>query len=124
MLVPVNPDEEVIAARLLEFFAAATPWNRRLWNTGIVLGLREILEAVEAARAGVLSEESVKTLGNTCTRLVGLDPGAGGEQASRTLQQVLTNKLRYDGLDFHTISHIAADVEIHYLERWAQAHKR
>ena len=53
MLAPVNADEEVIAARLLDFFAAATPWNRRLWNTGLVLGLREILEATEAARAGL-----------------------------------------------------------------------
>ena len=89
-----------------------------------MLSLREILEAVEAARAGVLSEESVKGLGNTCARVAGLDPGAGGEQASRSLQQALTNKLRFDGLDFHAVSQIAENIESHYLERWAAALRR
>lgn len=124
MLTPVNADEVVIAARLLEFFASATPWNRRLWNAGLLLGLRETLEATEAARAGVLSEDSVKGLGNACARLAGLDPGTGGEQACRSLQQALTGRLRYDGLDFHTVSHLAEDLEEHYLERWADALRR
>jgi hypothetical protein len=121
VLVPVKPDEEVIAARLLEFLAAATPWHRRLWNTSLLLGLREVLEAAEAARASVLSEESVKATASTCVRLAGLDPGLGGEQAVRTLQHALTGRLRYDGLDYHTVSHIAEDLESHYLQRWADA---
>lgn len=121
MLVPVKADEEVIAARLLEFLAAATPWHRRLWNTGLVLGLREVLEAAEASRAGVLSEDSLKTTASMCVRLAGLDPGTGGEQATRTLQQALTGRLRYDGLDFHTVSHIADGLERHYLHHWAEA---
>jgi hypothetical protein len=121
VLVPVKSDEEVIAARLLEFFAAATPWHRRLWNTSLALGLREVLEAAEATRAGVLSEDSVKTTASTCVRLAGLDPGLGGEQRVRTLQQALTGRLRYDGLDFHTVRHIAEDLERHYLHHWAEA---
>ncbi len=33
----------------------------------------------------------------------------------------MTGRLRYDGLDYHTVSHIAEDLESHYLQRWADA---
>lgn len=36
-------------------------------------------------------------------------------------QQALTGRLRYDGLDFHTVNHIAEDLECHYLHHWAEA---
>lgn len=121
MLSPVNEDDNLIAARLLDFFAAATPWHRALWNAGLVLALRETLEASEAVRSGVLAEEALKGLGSNCLRLAGLDAGAGAEEHRHALQQALMGKVRYDGLDFHSLKQLADQIESRYLERWAVA---
>ena len=124
MLQPVNVDDELVAARLLDFFTSSTPWHRALWNPGLALTLRELLEASEAVRAGVLSEDTLKSLGSSCLRLSGPDPGAGDRPRLQVLQQTLQGRLRYDGLDFHTLSTLAAEIEGDYLKRWANAFGR
>jgi hypothetical protein len=73
----VNEWEQVVAARLLEFFDARTPWHRSLWNPGLVLTLNEILEASEAVRMSVLSEEALNFAIETSLRQAPLDPGVG-----------------------------------------------
>jgi hypothetical protein len=61
-MIDVNQQYEMhVAARLLEFFGAATAWHRNLWIVGLVLTLKELLEAAEAARGGVLFQNSVET---------------------------------------------------------------
>ena len=57
-----------LGARLLDFFSEATPWHRGLWGIGLVLKLKEILEASEAVRHRVLNEPALK-------ELVGLNDG-------------------------------------------------
>ena len=46
------------AARLLDFTADTTPWQRRLWNVGTVLALRELYEAGQWIDAQVLQSGS------------------------------------------------------------------
>lgn len=121
MISPVNPPEQHVAARLLDFFGRATPWHRSLWSVGSLLTLKEILEASEAARAGVLSPDALEQLVNAGLKQVGLDPGMGNAEQRRALQEVLKPKLRFEGLDYLVLRQITADLETQYLHRWAAA---
>ncbi len=97
------------------------PWHRGLWSVGTVLILKEILEASEAARVGALGTEALAALVNTALKQVGLDPGTGGPQQRRALQDVLKPNLRFEGLDYHAVRQITAEIETQYLRRWAAA---
>lgn len=110
-----------IAARVLDFFGSTTPWQRGLWCTGLVLTLKELLEASEAVRAGVLHEEAFRYLASQAVKLVGVDPGSGDKQQRKLIQKCLTNDLSFGGLDWLTVSKVTEDIESHYLERWAVA---
>jgi hypothetical protein len=48
-----------VVARLLDFFAADSPWPRRLWEVSSVLALREAAEAGDWIRMQVLSPAAV-----------------------------------------------------------------
>lgn len=119
MLTPVNGYDQHVAARLLDFFDTATPWHRGLWNPGLVLTLKETLEASEAFRASARGKESLKDLACTAARLSGLDPGTGETKQRQLLQQALVPAINYDGLDYHTIAGITLDIATSYLQRWA-----
>lgn len=120
MLHPVNPDDRLIAARLLDFFSSSTPWHRGLWNPGLSLTLREMLEASEAFHNSVLHESVLQALGSSCLRLSGRDPGAGDEHELHTLQSLLKKTVVYDGLEYHALRTLANRVESKYMERWAE----
>lgn len=121
MLHPVNPDDRLIAARLLDFFSNSTPWHRGLWNPGLSLALREMLEASEALHNSVLHERALQTLGSSIRRLSGRDPGAGDKHELQTLQSLLQKTVVYDGLEYHALRTLADRVESKYLKRWAEA---
>ncbi|MBI3664670.1 MAG: hypothetical protein HY236_00335 [Acidobacteria bacterium] len=110
-----------IAARVLDFFGPTTPWQRGLWCTGLVLTLKELLEASEAVRARVLHAEAFGYLAAQAVKLVGIDPGSGDKQQKKLIQKCLTKDLGFGGLDWLTVSKITEDIESHYLERWALA---
>jgi hypothetical protein len=120
MLRTVNAVDQITAARLVELLDPNTPWNRSLWSLNIVLTLREILEASEANRAGILSEESVKRLGQVSLRLIGKDPGVP-EAEKQVLSDALRSVPKYDGLAYHTIAQLAEGIDANYLPRWATA---
>ena len=71
MIDPVNESDVHTGARVLDF---RSPWNRRLWNVGLSLTLREVLEAAEAVSAGVLSPSSLNFLANVAQKIAGTDP--------------------------------------------------
>jgi hypothetical protein len=120
MLKVVNPVDEIAAARLVEFLDPSTPWNRSLWSLSTVLTLREILEAAEAHRAGILSDESVKRLGQVALRSLGKDPGVPDTE-KQVLSDAVKTSPRYDGLSYHTIVHLAETISANYLLRWSAA---
>ena len=121
MISNVNEWEQLVAARLLEFFDARTPWHRSLWNPGLVLTLDEILEASEAVRMSVLSEEALNFAIETSLKQAPLDPGVGDSQRLKTLQMALRPKLRFEGLDFLTLRHLSQDIKGNYLNGWVAA---
>jgi len=87
----------------------------------MVLTLREVIEATEAVRAGVLSEASLKHLVSSTTPLTAQDRGVGETPKLKLLQQCLKPEIRYGGIEYHKIKQIIDDLEEHYLERWAAA---
>lgn len=45
-----NSFAEAVRSRTGEFFDPAVRWQRALWNTGLTLSLKEILEAGDAVQ--------------------------------------------------------------------------
>jgi hypothetical protein len=119
MIDVVNGYEQYVGARLLDFFDAKAPWHRRLWCASLCLTLREMLEAVEAQRAGVLVEATVGALANSAQMLVGLDPAVHRDR--QTLQAALKGKPRFEGLDYHVVATCESSLRERYLARWAAA---
>ena len=119
MIDPVNEPDVHIGARLLDFFDPRSPWNRRLWNVGLDLTLREVLEAAEAHHSGDLGDRAVSFLANVAQKLVGTDPGAGTDEEKRLLQGALRAKLRPGGLDYRVVQQQEERVRTGYLSRWA-----
>lgn len=120
-MLRVNQYEQHVAARLLDFFDARTPWHRLLWNPGLALILRELRECSEARQAGALSADALQALCSTAMTLAGRDPGAGSNEQRRFLQETLKSEFRFRGLDYRVIEHIASDIDTNYLYRWCLA---
>jgi len=120
-MLAVNPFNNHVSARLLDFFNAATQWHRRLWCPGLSLTLAEVLEASDAVRHSLLNQDSLKFLCGSAIAIAGLDPATGSTQQKQLLQHALRTDARFGGLDYFTIRDLQADIERHYLERWAEA---
>ena len=119
MIDAVNEFETHVGARLLDFFDSRSPWSRKLWNCSLVLTLSEVVEALEAVRAGVLTEASLGYLLNHAQKSAGTDPDAGSPEERRLLQAALSSKPRLGGLSHHLIVQLEATIRPRYLARWA-----
>src|SRR5579864_8573354 len=93
-----------VAARILEFFGSATPWQRRLWSPSAFLVLKEVIEASHAVRFGILNEETLASVVEAANVLVGPDPGIGPDQRKRALQVSLKKGLVPEGVDYNAIN--------------------
>ena len=120
-MIAVNPYDQRVAAILLDFFGNRTPWQRRLWSVGLILGLKEVLEGCEAFQRGVLHERSLKDLCHTVEVASGQDPGAGSAEQRRLLQETLRRSPRPEGADFRLLQQVLERIDRTYLERWSQA---
>jgi hypothetical protein len=125
-MLRVNTFERTVAARLLDFFNSKTPWQRALWCSGIVLTLKETLQACQAVSAGALSQSGLLNVSSQAAVLAGTDPGAGDAATKRLLQRTLqcdgkATGLEYEGFGYRTLAQLAAQIETDYLGRWAQA---
>jgi hypothetical protein len=126
MLRVNNVYDNHVASRLLDFFNSSTPWQRRLWNSGIVLTLREARESSEAVAAGVLSNATLHNVLSTASVLAARDPGVGANDQLKVLQGVLRSDpknggLHYEGHDYRLLQLLLSDIEANYLDRWAKA---
>ncbi|RKH08090.1 hypothetical protein D7X74_32380 [Corallococcus sp. CA047B] len=108
-----------VAARLLEFFAAQTGWFRGLWEVGTVLSLRELLEAVDAVPAGILSEKAVEWLANELSKALGQDEGIAPPSRS-LLQRLLGSPLKHRSGELPAVIRLTEQIDAAYLSRWAQ----
>lgn len=120
-MLHVNSYDRHAAACLLDFFGAATPWQRRLWAVGTVIGLREVLEGSEAVQSGVLSPKSFENLCQSIEVTAGTDPGAGSPEERRLLQASLRSCPRPGSADYLVLHELLCQIEERYLDRWRLA---
>ena len=127
MISHVNNYEQLICARLLDYFSSKTHWNRSLWGAGTILALREVLEASEAQSQGHLTDKTIKGAVVTALRLLRDDPGMGTQQERETLSGLLRfdgeprNDLPFQGLEYEAIKETVERSLPVYLERWSRA---
>jgi hypothetical protein len=117
----VDPFAKLVVARFLDFFGSKTQWQRRLWGSGIVLTLREVLEASQAVRAGILHAETLGDLTNFAGTVAGRDPGVGTAENKHALQNALKKTMVPEGVESSAVKLIVSDLENHYLDRWKDA---
>lgn len=110
---------QLVGARLLEFLAAQTGWFRGLWEVGTVLSLRELLEAVDAVPAGILSDKAVEWLANELSKALGQDEGIAPHSRS-LLQRLLGSPLKPRSGELPAVSRLTDQIDASYLSRWAQ----
>lgn len=114
-----TPHDVAIAARLLDFFAAESQWQRKLWDVGACLSLHELVEATTAVADGALTPETVNWLKGSLMPMIGPDVGIGSPQERSTLVAALKTDLVANGFSTRVVRQIAQSAEGNYLERWA-----
>ena len=123
-MLNVNAFEKHVVARLLDFFHSKTPWQRGLWESGAVLTLREVLQASEAASAGVLSPATIHNVAGYAVELVGRDPAFGDEQQKKILHGALRTDAKNGGIHFNSVDYkivqnLADALGRDYLNHWS-----
>lgn len=120
-MVIVNGYDDLIAARVHDFISAQhLPWQRRLWNIGTLLALQEVLEASEAHRESHLSEASFRNLRVAVIRELNTDPALGTPEQRALLTTALKTDVRFEGVDYLTISRLLPQVQDTYLKHWCR----
>lgn len=107
-----------VGARLLDFFADTTPWQRRLWDVGSVLVLDELAEAAEWSAKNVLSAGAVSWLARDVERLAGRDRAIGEKEIRQQLTAVLRSSLGAGSRQHRRLHQLTAMVREPYLDRW------
>ncbi|MCQ3811558.1 MAG: hypothetical protein KTV68_13505 [Acidimicrobiia bacterium] len=113
--------ERSVSARLLDFFAAETLWQRRLWDVGACSSLRELVEATAAVADGALTQESVNWFKASLSETLGPDVGIGSPEQRRVLQGALKSDLVAGSHEVSIVRQIADSAENTYLSSWASA---
>jgi len=114
-----DPYVEHITARLLDFFADSTPWQRRLWDTGLVMALRELDEAAYWNDRHVLSGAAIGYLAGDLERQAGQDRGVGAKEVRTHLRAALKSGTAYGSRHHRTLVRLIDLVQTDYITRWA-----
>jgi len=118
----IEPDNvSLVRARLRDFFDVHAPWQRRLWDCGTLLGLRELSDAVEWVERASLSAGALKWLSNDLERLQGPDRGIGNKVVRAQLQNALRSPLKHGNAHHRLLNEIIDWIEDGYLARWKAA---
>lgn len=110
---------EHVAARLFDFFGDSTPWNRRLWDTGLVVALRELEEASLWRSRNVLSSSAIAYLAHDLEELSGKDRGVGDRDLRVHLRGVLKSGVGHGSRHHRMLTQIKDMVHEGYLRRWS-----
>lgn len=116
-----DPYPQHIVARLRDFFGETTPWQRRLWDTGTVLALRELAEATDWCSKGVLSASAVAWLARDIDRLAGRDRGVGERDLRVQLGHTLRSNVPCGSRHHRRLIELIEFVNRDYLDGWARA---
>jgi len=120
VLAPGNFNRRVVG-RMLDFFAVYAPWQRRLWNVGMLLALKEIAEGSDAVRDRALSQASLDWFRESLRARIGQDPGVGDKQQLKAVQAALHTRIAADGESHRVLRQVGADIKGNYLRRWHDA---
>lgn len=115
-----KPFNQVVIARLRDFFLPGARWFRGLWDVGAVLSLRELLEASEAAANGVVSGAALKWLCSDLEKTLMNDVGVPATTRQH-FKRCLSSPPRFEGAAWFSLQNLAAEVHEEYLLRWAAA---
>lgn len=114
----MQPSEtQLVVARLLDIFHRTSPWHRRLWRVGVILGLREVLEYGTAVQEGGLRDEGLRYVCDSAKREIAIDTGIGSELTQHLTQALDATKLK-TSQGRNILSHLIARVEADYLPTW------
>jgi len=113
--------DRAVTARLLDFFGAETSWQRRLWDVGTCLTLREVVEATEAVADRALSSEAAGWLRNSALAIAGPDLGVGSAEERTTLTEYLKADVVKGSFAAKVVQQIGETASRDYLARWASA---
>lgn len=116
-----DPYPQHILARLGDFFGETTPWQRRLWDTGTVLALRELAEATDWCSKGVLSPSAVTWLARDIDRLAGRDLGVGEQDLRRQLGSTLRSNVPCGSRHHRRLVELTEFVNRDCLGGWARS---
>lgn len=107
-----------VLARLKDFVGPSVQWQRRLWDVGLVVALRELREACDAEQSDALSKQSVKWLATSIENQVANDPGAGEGEAVKRLRTLLKADLTSGGANYQELIAWTDEIGREYLGRW------
>src|SRR5664280_2123689 len=106
-------------ARLFDFLHRRTPWHRRLWGVGTVLGLHEVVEYSRVRREANVPPDGLKFVAATMRREIALDPGSSPFVAE--IDQILGQGDRIGASHENLLEHLSNRVDEGYFERWIAA---
>ncbi|MEA9753138.1 integrase [Xanthomonas campestris pv. raphani] len=119
MLSSVNPNDNMAAVRLLDFFASHVPWHRSLWGVGTILAMEELHEGCSMLRQGHLSKASIERMSSALLKRVGNHPAFEAEE-KQFLRQQIAQIPRAEGAAHHGLKQLATRASSDYLDRWAR----
>lgn len=117
----MTTDVSLLPQRMLEQVATWTAWDRRSWEPGSLMRLRELSEASGWVHNGVLSDGALKWLRGSLEPLIGQDPGLGHGAVQSQLRSALRDKLAFGSQGQRRLDHLVDFAEERYLDNWRAA---
>lgn len=120
-MIEDRPLSRNVAARTKEFFEARAPWQRRLWEGGLILTMHELVEACEAQADGHLSRSALEWFSKSTAEAVLNNPAPGTMLQRVHLKELLQSCPSFGTYKFEILKNLASDISLNYFERWASA---
>jgi hypothetical protein len=117
----VSTDVSLLPDRILEQTEPWTRWDRRAWEPGAILRLRELSEATAWVQKGVLSEGATIWLRDSLRPLIGQDPGLGTGAVRSQLGDLLKNKLTHGSQAQRQLEQLISFTDDGYMRQWRNA---
>lgn len=111
---------DLFVGRLFDFFHRRSPWQRRLWRSGLVLELREVAEYSQVHAAGATKEQGLRYASDCVLRGLGPDRGVSPQERDLLVTQLAPARVKQAEARAR-ISEMANGLELTYLQSWKAA---
>lgn len=117
-------DNELLNARFNEQLLPWVSWQRRSWQPGTILLLKELVEAAQWTARGVLSDEATQRLRGEAVAALKIDSGLNSGAVRAHLHDILRTPIKYHSQSRRELERLIAHLETSYIPAWkAQAAK-